>query len=96
MLYGKLEVMDFSIYRVFWVIANIFIGIQNIIEKITPYLNSDGGNIELVKVEDNVVYVKLTGACGCCPHRNETIKYGILESIQAECPEITDVINVDI
>ena len=70
--------------------------IKNIIEKITPYLNSDGGNIELVKVEDNVAYVKLTGACGCCPHRNETIKYGILESIQAECPEITDVINVDI
>ncbi|MCI7554079.1 MAG: NifU family protein [Tenericutes bacterium] len=70
--------------------------IKNIIEKITPYLNSDGGNIELVKVEDNVVYVKLTGACGCCPHRNETIKYGILESIQSECPEITDVINVDI
>lgn len=70
--------------------------IKNIIEKITPYLNSDGGNIELVKVEDNVVYVKLTGACGCCPHRNETIKYGILESIKAECPEITDVINVDI
>ena len=35
--------------------------IKNIIEKITPYLNSDGGNIELVKVEDNVVYVKLTG-----------------------------------
>ena len=70
--------------------------IKKIIEKITPYLNSDGGNIELVKVEDNVVYVKLTGACGCCPHRNETIKYGILESIQSECPEITDVINVDI
>ena len=70
--------------------------IKNIIEKITPYLNSDGGNIELVKVEDNVVYVKLTGACGCCPHRNETIKYGILESIQSKCPEITDVINVDI
>ena len=70
--------------------------IKNIIEKITPYLNSDGGNIELVKVEDNVVYVKLTGACGCCTHGNETIKYGILESIQSECPEITDVINVDI
>lgn len=70
--------------------------IKNIIEKITPYLNSDGGNIELVKVEDNVVYVKLTGACGCCPHRNETIKYGILESIKEELPEIKDVINVDI
>ena len=70
--------------------------IETVLDKLRPFLISDGGNIELVKVEDNVVYVKLTGACGCCPHRNETIKYGILESIQSECPEITDVINVDI
>ena len=69
---------------------------KEIIEKIVPYLNSDGGNLEFIKLEDNIVYIKLTGACGCCPHKNETIKYGILESIKEEIPEIKDVINVEI
>mgnify|MGYP002516147850 FL=1 len=70
--------------------------IKEIIDKIVPYLNSDGGNLEFIKLKDDIVYIKLTGACGCCPHRNETIKYGILESIKEELPEIKDVINVDI
>ena len=70
--------------------------IREIIDKIVPYLNSDGGNLEFIKLEDDIVYIKLTGACGWYHNKNETIKYGILESIQSECPEITDVINVDI
>ena len=51
--------------------------IREIIDKIVPYLNSDGGNLEFIKLEDDIVYIKLTGACGCCPHKNETIKYDI-------------------
>ena len=37
--------------------------IREIIDKIVPYLNSDGGNIEFIKLEDDIVYIKLTGAC---------------------------------
>ena len=70
--------------------------IREIIDKIVPYLNSDGGNLEFIKLEDDIVYIKLTGACGWKKKKNETIKYGILESIKEELPEIKDVINVDI
>jgi Fe-S cluster biogenesis protein NfuA len=70
--------------------------IKDIINQLKPYLNSDGGNIDFIKLENNIVYIKLTGACGCCAYRNETIKFGILKAIQEQCPAITDVINVDI
>lgn len=70
--------------------------IKNIIEEIKPYLNSEGGNIDFIKYEDGIVFVKLTGACGCCPHQNETLKNGVLRTLQEEIPEIKDVINVEI
>jgi len=70
--------------------------IENVLEKLRPYLNSDGGDIEFLKYEDGVVFVKLIGACGHCPHRNETIKDGVMASLQAEIPEITDIINVEL
>lgn len=70
--------------------------VKEIIDNIKPYLNSDGGDIEFIKIDNNIVYVHLTGACGCCQYRNETIKNGILQSIKTEIPEIIDVINVEI
>lgn len=70
--------------------------IIEIINEIKPYLNNDGGNIEFIKYEDNIVFVKLTGACGHCPHQNETLKNGILKTLQSEIPEVKDVINVEI
>lgn len=70
--------------------------IIEIINGIKPYLNSDGGNIEFIKYEDDIVYVKLTGACGCCSFRNDTIKNGILLTLKNEIPSIKDVINVEI
>lgn len=70
--------------------------IKEIIEGIRPYLNSDGGDINFISYEDNIVFVKLTGACGGCAYRNETIKNGVLKTLQEEIPEIKDVINVEI
>lgn len=70
--------------------------IKEIIEGIRPYLNSDGGDINFINYEDGIVFVKLTGACGGCAHRNETIKHGVLKTLQEEIPEIKDVINVEI
>ena len=70
--------------------------IEEVLEKLRPYLNSDGGDIEFIKYEDNIVFVKLLGACGNCPHRNDTIKGGVLASLQAELPEIKDIIQVEL
>lgn len=70
--------------------------IKNIIERIRPYLNSDGGDINFINYEDGIVFVKLTGACGGCAYRNETIKNGVLKTLQEEILEIKDVINVEI
>ena len=70
--------------------------IKETLEKIRPYLNSDGGDIEFIKYEDGVVFVRMLGACCGCPHRNETMKGGVLAALQAEMPEIKDIINVEL
>ena len=70
--------------------------IIDIINQIRPYLNSDGGNIEFIKYENNIVYIKLTGACGCCQFKNDTINDGILRTIQKKIPTVVNVISIDI
>ena len=55
---------------------------------------SDGGNLEFVKYEDNVVYVTLTGACADCPMIDITLKDGIEELIMNEIPEVKEVRNI--
>ncbi len=65
--------------------------IKEVIDELKPYLNSDGGDIEFVKYEDNVVYVKLAGACSGCAHRNATISNVVLSMLQDSMPEIKDV-----
>ncbi len=70
--------------------------IEKVLASIRPYLNDDGGDIEFVKYEDGYVYVKLLGGCSTCPHRNETIKNGVLEAIKKEVPEVEGIINVEL
>ncbi len=65
------------------------------IEKIKPYLQNDGGNIEFIKYEDGNVYVKLTGACAGCSLIDVTLKEGIEELLVNEIPEVKQVIKVD-
>ncbi len=69
--------------------------IKNVIEKIKPFLISDGGNLEFIKYEDNIVYVKLLGACAECGMLDITLKDGIEQLIINEVPEVKEVINVD-
>lgn len=68
--------------------------IKKIIEAIRPYLQSDGGDIEFVKYEEKVVYVKLTGGCAHCMHRASTINNLVYESIKNEIPEVEQVVNL--
>jgi len=65
------------------------------LERIRPYLQSDGGDIELVDVsEDMSVKVRLTGACHGCPYSVQTLKAGVEQAILKEVPEIKRVIAV--
>jgi Fe-S cluster biogenesis protein NfuA len=54
-------------------------------------LKSDGGDIELVDIKDNVIYVKLKGACGSCPMSTLTLKNWVEANLKKEIPEISAV-----
>ena len=75
---------------------NIEAKIIHIIDKIRPFLVSDGGNIQFIKYEDNIVYVSLLGACAGCAMIDITLKDGIEELIINEIPEVREVVNVDV
>lgn len=66
-----------------------------LLDKIRPYLISDGGNLEFVKYEDNILYVKLTGACADCSMMDITLKDGIEQLIISEIPEVSEVRNIN-
>lgn len=69
--------------------------INELIEKMRPYINMDGGDIEFIKYEDGYVYIKLTGACKDCMFQDNTINDGILNFFKEEIPEIKGIINVE-
>ena len=68
--------------------------IKEIIDKLRPFLINDGGNIEFVKYEDNIVYVRFIGACATCGILDITLKEGVEAAIMAEIPEVKGVVNV--
>ena len=70
--------------------------IKEVLETLRPYLNMDGGDVEFIKYEDKIVYVKLTGACQACLFTDDTLQNGLYESLKAEIPEIEGVVNVTI
>lgn len=69
--------------------------IIEIINHLRPFLNNDGGNIEFIKYEDNIVYIKMMGACANCHMLDLTLKEGIEATIKEEVPEVKEVINID-
>ena len=68
--------------------------VEEALNKIRPFLIRDGGNVELVDVEDGTVKVKLTGACGGCPMATMTLKMGIEKILKEEVPEVKEVVAV--
>lgn len=74
---------------------NIINKITDLIDKLRPFLLSDGGNLEFVKFEDGIVYVRMMGACKDCEMMNITLKDGIEEIIISEIPEVKEVKNID-
>lgn len=64
------------------------------LERVRPYLQSDGGDIELIDIsEDLTVKVKLTGACHGCPYSMMTLKAGVEQALRKEVPEIKGVVS---
>ena len=68
--------------------------VEKALEKIRPSLQADGGDVELVEVEDGVVKVRLKGACAGCPMSQMTLKNGIEAILKKEIPEIKSVESV--
>ncbi len=64
------------------------------LESIRPFLNGDGGDIELIDVEGDKVIVKLHGNCNGCPMSFSTMKLGVENTIKQFAPEIKEVVNV--
>ena len=66
--------------------------IEDALNKVRPSLQADGGDVELVDVdEEGVVKVRLTGACGGCPMSQMTLKMGIEKVLKQNVPEINSV-----
>jgi len=68
--------------------------VEKAIEKVRPYLQADGGDIELVEVKDGIVKVKLLGACKGCPMAQLTLQQGVERTIKKEVPEVKSVIAI--
>jgi Fe-S cluster biogenesis protein NfuA len=68
--------------------------VVKVLERVRPYLQSDGGDIELLEVTDDLsVKVRLKGACHGCPYSMQTLKAGVEQAILKEIPEIKSVIS---
>ncbi len=70
--------------------------VQAVIEKIRPLLQADGGDIELVGMDETTgkVSVRLQGACKGCPGAAMTLKMGVERHLKERVPEVTEVISV--
>ena len=65
-----------------------------ILNVIRPYLNNDGGDIEFLRFEDGVVYVRMLGACAGCMSLDETLNEGVREILVENIPGVIEVVNV--
>ena len=68
--------------------------VEEVINQIRPTLVADGGNVELISVNDGVVKVKLVGACGSCPMSTLTLKMGIERLLKEKVPGVKEVVTV--
>ncbi|MXS72032.1 NifU family protein [Flavobacteriaceae bacterium W22] len=69
--------------------------VMEALDSIRPFLNKDGGDIELIDVKDETVFVKLLGNCSGCSLNFSTLKLGVENTIKQYAPEIEKVVNVE-
>jgi Fe-S cluster biogenesis protein NfuA len=68
--------------------------VQAVLDQIRPSLQADGGDIELVGIEDGIVKVRLSGACGGCPMSTMTLKMGVERLLKEKLPVVKEVVSV--
>jgi Fe-S cluster biogenesis protein NfuA len=69
--------------------------VQEVLNMLRPYLQADGGDVELVDItEDGVVQLRLQWACGTCPSSTYTLKMGIEEQLKQYIPGVKEVVSV--
>lgn len=68
--------------------------VEEALAQIRPALQADGGDVELIDVNEGVVKLKLKGACGGCPMATMTLRYGIERVLKEKIPEVKEVITV--
>lgn len=68
--------------------------VMEVLDKLRPFLLRDGGDCELVDVEDGIVKLRLLGACGSCPSSTITLKAGIERALMEEVPGVVEVEQV--
>ncbi len=69
--------------------------IKEVLDKLRPFLLSEGGDLTFVKYEDNIVYIKMLGACVGCGLIDFTLKDGIEAAIKEEVPSVKEVISIN-
>ncbi len=69
--------------------------VKKLLNDVRPGLQMDGGDVEFVEIKDNVVYLRLIGACGGCPMARLTLKEGIERYLRQELPEIKAVESIE-
>lgn len=91
--------MIINIYNLLWVKKmkkenkDVEIKIKEVLDKIRPYLQNDGGDVEFRRYENGVVYVSLVGACSNCPMAVMTLQDGVESALVSEIPEVIKVVQ---
>jgi len=74
----------------------LFLNVEKALAEIRPFLNSDGGDISLVSIEEGkYVKVRLEGACTSCSVNQMTLKAGVETNIKKCAPQIETVVNIE-
>lgn len=68
--------------------------VEEVLDRLRPMLMADGGNIELIDVKDDEVFVQLVGACGMCPSSTMTMKMGVERAVREAIPSIKRVTQI--
>jgi Fe-S cluster biogenesis protein NfuA len=73
---------------------NMYDEVLEVLDKLRPFLQRDGGDVELVDVEEGIVKLRLVGACGSCPSSTITLKAGIERALLEEVEGVQEVMQV--
>ena len=68
--------------------------VEKVLDELRPFLMADGGNVEVVELDGQIVKVRLQGACGSCPSSTMTLKMGIERKMRESIPEVSEVVQV--